>query len=87
MAYFGLPGTESSEGGEFLSENPVRCPRRLLENGQTDATGDGSWSDEESEPYGKPSFAIDFGTLEVGFIKFASPPVFVVVPYGSPVPL
>ena len=33
-----------------------------------------------------PTLMLDFLSLEVGFIKFASPPVFLVVPYGKAIP-
>ena len=47
---------------------------------------DGGWSDEEGEPFKNPTMLMDFGSLEVGFIKFASPPAFSVVPFGQPIP-
>lgn len=87
MAYFGLPGTDTSEGGEFLSRIQFDARVGFWKTVKRVQQGDGSWGDEATDPFGKPTLAIDFGTLEVGFIKFASPPAFVVVPYGSAVPV
>ena len=47
---------------------------------------DGGWDDDKTEPFKNPTFLLDIGTLEVGYIKFASPPAFLVVPYGQEIP-
>ena len=33
-----------------------------------------------------PAFAADFGSFEVGYIKLASPPAFLLVPMGQAIP-
>lgn len=42
---------------------------------------DGAWSDKAGEPYRGLTAAFDFGSMEAGYIKFASPPAFVLVPF------
>ncbi len=47
---------------------------------------DGGWSDRRSDDVRKLSFAIDFGGLEIGWLKLSSPPSFVLAPYGQTCP-
>ena len=50
---------------------------------------DGKWCTVKTDvTRSEPAFSVDFGTLEVGFIHFASDraPLFVLAPYGQPGP-
>jgi hypothetical protein len=84
---FGIPGASSSaDGGEFLGR--INCDART---GFWTITrrvqgADGLWQNDTSAPFQNPSFLVDFGTLEVGYIKIASPPAFLLVPYGHAIP-
>lgn len=46
---------------------------------------DGSWADDRGNPFQGPTFAMDFGTLQAGWISFAGTPEFRLKPYGQPV--
>lgn len=82
---FGIPGSDSGSGGEFLG--------RLQFDGRsglwkffTRVMEGGSYKNVESEDLMNPSFLMDFGSLEVGYAKISSPPSFLMVPYGQAVP-
>lgn len=84
---FGIPGSDTgSGGGEFLGR--INCDartgfwtitRRIQDQ-------DGMWTNSQSEPFQNPTFLVDFGSLEIGYMKITSPPSFLMVPYGHPVP-
>ena len=83
---FGIPGSEPSGGGEFLGR--INCDART---GFWTITRrvqgpDGLWTNDTTPPFQNPSFLIDFGTLEVGYMKITSPPAFLLVPMGQPIP-
>lgn len=85
---FGLPGTDTGSGanGEFLGR--INCDAR---SGAWTITRrvqdkDGGWSNESSSPFFGPTFLMDFGSLEVGWMKIATPPSFLLAPMGKPVP-
>jgi len=84
---FGIPGSDAgTNGGEFLGR--INCDVRT---GFWTVTrrvqgGDGMWQNDTSQPFQNPTFLVDFGTLEVGYMKISSPPAFLLVPYGQPVP-
>ena len=43
--------------------------------------GSDGWQDQESDLMANPTFLVDFGSIETGHIRFASPPVFLVTPF------
>lgn len=47
---------------------------------------DGAWEDEKSEPFKQISMLVDFGSIEIGYIRFSSPPSFLLVPLGHQLP-
>lgn len=83
---FGIPGTDGGgAGGEFLGR--INCDartgfwtitRRVQDNG--------AWVNDTSAPFQNPTFLMDFGSLEVGYMKISSPPAFMLVPMGQPIP-
>lgn len=82
---FGIPGSEPSGGGEFLGR--INCDARtgfwtITRRVQVD----GAWTNDTSAPFQNPTFLIDFGALEVGYMKITSPPAFMLVPMGQPIP-
>lgn len=84
---FGLPGTEPSDGSsQFLGRIQYDSRVGFWKIVKRAQGSDGRWGDDIGEPFKNPTFLMDFGGLEVGFMKIASPPVFVLVPYGSPLP-
>jgi hypothetical protein len=85
---FGIPGSEAATGtgGAFLGRIQYDTRVGFWKTVKRIQNSDGSWGDEESEPFKNPTLMMDFLSLEVGFIKFASPPVFLVVPYGKTIP-
>lgn len=83
---FGIPGSESQGGGEFLGRIQYdtrvgfwQVIKRIQDSG-------GAWVSEPSEQFKNPTMLFDLGSLEVGYIKFASPPAFLLVPYGHAIP-
>lgn len=83
---FGIPGSEPGGGGDFLGR--INCDVRT---GFWTITrriqgADGLWTNDQSRPFENPTFLVDFASLEVGFMKITSPPVFLLVPFGQPVP-
>lgn len=84
---FGIPGTDTGSGGsgEFLGR--INCDARtgfwtITRRVQTD----GMWSNDTTPPFQNPTFLMDFGSLEVGYMKISSPPAFLLVPMGQPIP-
>jgi hypothetical protein len=83
---FGIPGSEPSGGGEFLGR--INCDART---GFWTITrrvqgADGLWTNDTTAPFQNPSFLVDFGALEVGYMKISSPPAFLLVPMGQKLP-
>jgi hypothetical protein len=82
---FGLPGTDSSanfDNGPRIQYDARFGGWKRVERVQG---SDGSWGNDEEDLLA-PSFVLDFRTLEVGWLKFSSPPSFMLAPYGGPVP-
>jgi len=83
---FGIPGTESSSSNnEFLGRLQFDARSGLWKH-VTRAEEGGRYFNSESEDYMNPLFLMDFGSLEVGYAKISSPPSFLMVPFGSPMP-
>jgi hypothetical protein len=82
---FGIPGSESTGGGEFLGRIQYDTRVGFWQTVKR-VQGDGGWVDDKGEQFKNPTMLFDMGTLEVGYIKFSSPPAFLVVPYGQPIP-
>ena len=83
---FGIPGSDTNAGGQFLGRLQYDSRVGFWTIVKREQQGDGSWEDQKSEPFKNPTMLVDFATLEVGYIKFASPPDFRLAAYGSPVP-
>lgn len=83
---FGIPGSDSgNSGGEFLGRLQFDARSGLWKHVTRKMEG-GQYFNDESEDYMNPSFLMDFGSLEVGFARISSPPAFLMVPLGKPVP-
>lgn len=79
---FGLPGASGgSDSGPFLGRIQYDARSGFFTNVDRVQGADGGWENRNSEPYRGPAFAVDFGSLEVGFIKMGSPPVFLLTPF------
>lgn len=83
---FGVPGSEPTQTGPFLGR--IQYDARvgfwkIVKRVQDDA---GDWSNEEGEPFRKPTMTMDMGSLEVGYIKLTGTPSFMLAPYGKPIP-
>lgn len=83
---FGIPGSETTANGEFLGRIQYDTRVGFWQVCKRIQTADGGWADDKGEQFKNPTMLFDLGTLEVGYIKFASPPAFLVVPYGQPIP-
>jgi hypothetical protein len=78
---FGIPGSTGDAGsGPFLARVQYDSRSGFFTNVDRVQTDQG-WQDKASEPYRGLKAAFDFGSMEAGYIKFASPPAFVLVPY------
>jgi len=79
---FGIPGSNDggTGNGPFLARVQYDARSGFFTNVDRVQT-DAGWSDRPGEPYRGLTAAFDFGSMEAGFIKFASPPAFVLVPY------
>lgn len=84
---FGLPNTDgaTSGNGEFLGRITYDARVGFWKTTKRVKGADG-YASEEGTPTQQVAFAADFGSLEVGYSKIASPPVFMVVPMGQPLP-
>lgn len=83
---FGIPGSDTGGGnGEFLGRLQFDARSGLWKHVTRTQDG-GRYVNVESEDYMNPSFLMDFGSLEVGFAKISSPPVFLLVPFGQALP-
>ncbi len=89
---FGIPNSDggSGAGNKFLGriQFDARVGSWLIVKRIQHA--DGSYGDEKGQPFfaddDRPlSLLMDFGSLEVGYLKILSPPSFLVVPYGQPI--
>lgn len=79
---FNIPGASSGgDSGPFLARVQYDARSGFFTNVNREQGADGAWKDHAGEPYRGPTFAVDFGSLEAGYIKFASPPSFLLVPY------
>ncbi len=82
---FGIPGSEPASGNflgriQYDSRNGFwKVVKRVQDSA-------GVWSDRVGEDFKNPTMLFDFGSLEVGYLKFSSPPAFVLVPYGHAIP-
>lgn len=87
---FGIPGSEGTGGGngngEFLGRIQYDTRVGFWKTVSRTQGPDGMWTNQESDLFRNPSFLMDLGGLEVGYIKMSSPPVFMLVPYGQPIP-
>lgn len=80
---FGIPGSNDGggSGGVFLSRIQYDARSGFYTNVDRVQGADGAWTDQAGKPYPNPTFAVDFGSMEVGYVKFAKPPTFLLVPY------
>lgn len=83
---FGIPGSEPTGGGQFLGRIQYDTRVGFWQIVKRVQDGSGNWTDDKSEQFKNPTMLFDLPSLEVGYIKFASPPAFLVVPYGQPIP-
>ena len=85
---FGIPGSDgggSGGNGPFLGRIQYDARVGFWKIVKRIQAADG-WTDDVSEPFQKPTFLMDMGSLEVGYIKLTSPPAFLLVPYGQAIP-
>lgn len=79
---FNIPGSEAASGnGPFLARVQYDARSGFFTNVDRTQDASGAWSDRAGEPYRGLTAAFDFGSMEAGYIKFASPPAFVLVPF------
>lgn len=86
---FGIPGSETSgsgDNGPFLGRIQYDARVGFWKVVKRVQDAGGNWSSDETAPFQKPTFIADFGSLEVGYMKISSPPAFMLVPYGQPIP-
>jgi hypothetical protein len=83
---FGIPGSESTGGGEYLSRIQYDSRVGFWQIVKRVQNAQGAWINDAGEQFKNPTMLFDFGSLEVGYLKFASPPGFMLAPYGQPVP-
>lgn len=84
--YFGVPGTNKQSAQDFLGRLQFDARVGFWCVIDREQGSDGGWSDRRSDDVRKLSFAIDFGGLEIGWLKLSSPPSFVLAPYGQTCP-
>lgn len=84
---FGLPNTASSTG-PFLGRLQYDSSQGNWTIVHRVQQPDGRFGDQKQRPFYEPlpTFLIDFGSIEVGFLKFYPSPEFRVVPYGQELP-
>jgi hypothetical protein len=83
---FGIPGTDSGgSSGEFLGRINVDA-RTGFWTVTKRIQKDGMWTNDTTPPFQSPTMLMDFGSLEVGYMKISSPPAFMLVPMGQPIP-
>lgn len=87
---FGIPGTanstEDTGNGDFLPLVKFDARTGFWVHTTRFQNADGKWETNTSDFYRDPSFLMDFASLEVGYAKIDTPPVFVMVGYGKPLP-
>ena len=89
---FGIPNSDSgTSNGKFLGRIQFDARVGFWKTVKRIQHSDGSYGDEVSQPFNGSeqapvSLLMDFGTLEVGYMKISSPPSFLVVPYGQIIP-
>lgn len=83
MAGFNIPGSNmgGSDSGPFLGRLQYDARSGFFTRVDRTQDADGGWSDDVSEPFRNPVFAFDAGSMEAGYIKFASPPAFLLTPF------
>ena len=85
-------GGGNGEGGAFLPllKYDARSGRmNVSQRSQNAITGAWESEDQDISRLAKgetPSFVVDFGSIEVGWIEFSKPPAFAVVPLGKAMP-
>lgn len=83
---FGIPNSDSGSGGKFLGRIQFDTRVGFWQVIKRIQHADGTYGDQKSPFLQSASLLIDFGTLEVGYLKLSSPPSFLVVPYGRAIP-
>lgn len=89
---FGIPNSDAgNSGGKFLGRIQFDARSGAWKIVKRIQNEDGSYGDQASNPFfateEKPvSLLMDMGSIEVGYMKISSPPSFLVVPYGKPIP-
>lgn len=84
---FGIPGTDTGgSSGEFLGRINVDARTGMWTITRRVQDKDGMWTNDTSRPFSNPTMLMDFGALEVGYMKISSPPAFMLVPMGQPIP-
>lgn len=79
---FGIPGASGgTDSGPFLGRIQYDARSGFFTNVDRVQDASGNWVNNTSEPYRGPQFAVDFGSIEAGFVKMGSPPVFLLVPF------
>lgn len=79
---FGIPGSSTGTDNEpFLSRVQYDARSGFFTNVNRVQDADGKWGDKAGEPYRGLTAAFDFGSMQAGYIKFASPPAFLLVPF------
>ena len=81
--YFGVPGTNKQSSQEFLGRIQFDARVGFWCVVDREQQADGGWADRRSDDVRKLAFAIDFGSLEIGWLKLSSPPSFLLAPYGQ----
>ena len=84
--YFGVPGTGKQSSNEFLGRLQFDARVGFWCVIDREQQADGSWADRRSDDVRKLNVAIDFASLEIGWLKLSSPPSFVLAPYGQMCP-
>lgn len=76
--------TGNGEGGSFLPliKFDARSGRLTL----VEKNANGVDWDETDITRQQPVMAVDFGSIEVGWLQYSKPPVFLLVPLGDPMP-
>ena len=84
--YFGVPGTNKQSSQEFLGRIQFDARVGFWCVVDREQQADGGWADRRSDDVRKLAFAIDFGSLEIGWLKLSSPPSFLWRPTAKSAP-
>ena len=87
MAFMQPPPSAAS--GDFMPVLAYKANQGRLYTRDRVQDANGNWEAIETEvTKAQPSFALDFGTLEVGWVHFVAgaAPSWMMVPYGQPIP-